>query len=231
MTINISAEQTIINQIMALLPEVKSKKEHTLQRGESLWGLAQKELGTKELSNREIRDYMLLIAKINNLTTVEKMNGLKANQKIYLPDEIVENNIIKNLSTKERSDFQKTVDSVIQILQNDKTVHVKKATPRFMNLFHIFRTKRYPSGFVSTESPVLSFSLDKNAKIKDVTMDDIKNFNPLQQDYIMDKNGNVEINSYPPKPLEKLNKQDKQTLFNEIYKRYEEYKKNPQVFY
>lgn len=231
MTNNISAEQAIINQVMRTLPEVKTKKEHIMKSGESLWGLAQKELGKKQVSNREIRDYMLLIAKINNLTTVEKMNGLKANQKIYLPGEIAKNNIIKNMSKKELSDFEKTIDSVIQILQTDKTVHVKKATPGFMNLFHIFRTKRYPSGFVSSESPVLSFQLDKNNKIKNITMDDIKNFNPLQHDYKIDKTGRVKINEYPPKPSEKLSDEDKEILFNEIYKQYEGYKKNPRIFY
>lgn len=231
MTNNISSEQAVINQVMASLPEVKSKKVHTLQKGESLWGLARKELGKEKLSNREIRDYMLLIAKINNLTTVEKMNGLKANQKIYLPEEIAENSVVKNMSAKERSDLEKTIESVIHILQTDESVHVKKAAPEFMNLYHIFRTKRYPSGFVSSESPVLSFKMDKKEKIQNITMDDNKNFNPLQQDYEIDKNGKVKINGYPPKPFKSLSNEDKQTLFNEVYKQYEEYKQDPQVFY
>ena len=82
----VSAEQKLINQVFEKLPEVKAKKEHTLKQGESLWGLAKQQLGNnKNLSNREIRDYMLLIAKINGFDNVEKMNGLKANKKIYLP--------------------------------------------------------------------------------------------------------------------------------------------------
>ena len=33
----ISAEQAVINYVMASLPEVESKKEYTLKSGESLW--------------------------------------------------------------------------------------------------------------------------------------------------------------------------------------------------
>lgn len=225
---NISTEQAVINQVMASLPEVKSKKEHTLKSGESLWSIAKRELGGKNLSNREIRDYMLLIAKLNNLTTVDKMNELYVNQKIYLPDEILR---ISAGNHKERSDLEKSVDSIINILQNDKTVRVKRATPEFLNLFHIFHEKVYPSGFRSSESPVLSFRLDENEKIRDVSMDDLKNINTIHYDYEIDSNGKAEIDIYPERPAEQLGRKDKEALFNEIYKQYESYKKNPIRFY
>ena len=225
---NISTEQAVINQVMASLPEVKSKKEHTLKSGESLWSIAKRELGGKNLSNREIRDYMLLIAKLNNLTTVDKMNELYVNQKIYLPAEIPR---ISAQNHKERSDLEKSVDSIINILQNDKTVRVKRATPEFLNLFHIFHEKVYPSGFRSSESSVLSFRLDENEKIRDVSMDDLKNINTIHYDYEIDSNGKAEIDIYPERPAEQLGRKDKEALFNEIYKQYESYKKNPIRFY
>ena len=43
--------------------------------------------------------------------------------------------------------------------------------------------------------------------------------------------GKVKINGYPPKPFKSLSNEDRQTLFNEVYKQYEEYKQDPQVFY
>ena len=81
----ISKQQAYINAAMAKLPDVKNKKEHILKKGETLWKKKKKNLNKKNASNNEINNRMLLIAKINNLKTVEKMNNLKVNQKIYLP--------------------------------------------------------------------------------------------------------------------------------------------------
>ena len=58
----VSAEQAIINQVFDALPEVKSKKEHVLKKGESLWGLAKQELGNKNLSNRDLHHHAMRIA-------------------------------------------------------------------------------------------------------------------------------------------------------------------------
>ena len=79
---SISAEQAYVNELMSNLPEVKDKKEYTLKKGESLWKIAKRELAAQNPTNEEIRDYMLLIAKLNNLTSTEKMNALKVNETI-----------------------------------------------------------------------------------------------------------------------------------------------------
>ena len=89
MSVQISQEQQYINAVMAKLPEIKSKKVHTLKTGDSLWSLAKESLG-KKASNQEISMRMLMIAKLNNLTTIEQMNNLKATEKIYLPETYIE---------------------------------------------------------------------------------------------------------------------------------------------
>ena len=224
----ISAEQAVINQVMASLPEVKSKKEYTLKSGDSLWNIAKKELGGKKLSNREIRDYMLLIAKLNNLTTVEKMNGLYANQKIYLPQDIAGKN---PTDPQARTELEKSVDSVIDILRNDKTIYVRKATPDFINSYHVFRKRSFVQGMSPLESHLLYFTLDKNNKIRSVSIDDVKNLNRISLDYDIDANGQAKTNVYPKPPVQQLKQEDKEALFKEIYNQYENYKKNPKRFY
>ena len=224
----ISAEQAVINYVMASLPEVESKKEYTLKSGESLWGIAKQELGGKKLSNREIRDYMLLIAKLNNLTTVEKMNGLHANQKIYLPAQ-VSGQVPKDIQT--RTDLEKSIDDVINILQNDKTVYIRKGTPDFINIYHVFRKKAYDQGYLPMEKVVLSFCMDKNGKIKNIAMNDLKDINSVAFDYEIDANGRTKTKIYPKRPIQQLKKEDMDVLFKEVYNQYENYKKNPKRYY
>ena len=88
MTDPVSNEKLYINAMMKKLPDTKEKHEYVIQRGDNLWNLAKRMLNKKQASNKEISDYMLLIAKLNNLDTVEKMNSVKIAQKIYLPDKI-----------------------------------------------------------------------------------------------------------------------------------------------
>ena len=94
---SVSNEQAYINAMMAKLPEVNAKEEYSLKKGDSLWSLAKKCLNDKTASNAETANYMLLIAKLNNLDSVEKMNGLKVGQKIYLPDEIIKEQVNKSV--------------------------------------------------------------------------------------------------------------------------------------
>lgn len=227
----ISTEQAIINNVFAELPEVKSKKEHVLKHGDSLWKLAKRELGNKKLSDREIRDYMFLIAKLNGLDTLEKMNNLFVNQKIYLPVDVEKTQ--KNNQKNSNSKFQNSLQSIINTLKNDKTVYVNKAIFGSHNfgLYHIFHRKKYESGFVSNQSPVLSFQLDKNGKIKDIVFDDKENILPISFDYKVDKNGKTVINKYPYELVENLSNQDKEVLFGEILKHYENYQKQPKRHY
>lgn len=99
---SVSNEQAYINALMAKLPDVKEKEEYSLKKGDSLWSLAKKCLNDQNASNAKTANYMLLIAKLNKLDTVEKMNGLKVGQKIYLPNEILKS----ENPTKIRSDAE-----------------------------------------------------------------------------------------------------------------------------
>ncbi len=227
----VSAEQNLINQVFEKLPEVKAKKEHTLKQGESLWGLAKQQLGNnKNLSNREIRDYMLLIAKINGLDTVEKMNGLKANQKIYLPSG---ENEVKKITVKEKSSIQKTIENLIDVLKNDKTVYVNPALfgATASNLFHIFHHKKYEGGYFSMQSPVLTFDVDRNGNIELISIDDINDKYSGQYDYDMKKDGNVHLRRYRKPVVEKVDEQTTKALFDEVEKHYENYLKTSKRYY
>lgn len=223
MSNTISAEQALINVVMAYLPEVKTKKEYTLKQGESLWAIAKRELGSENLSNKEVRDYMLLIAKLNDLNTVEKMNGLKASEKIYLPENIeAAQKSVK--SVKDKSSVGKTVENLVNILKNDKTVHVQRGLTLSADLYHVYNEKKYPSGWVSKSSPVLSFKVDKNDNIENISADDVNDICRAQYDYHIDKNGNVNFRKYPYKTVGKLTKEDKAELFNQIEEIYKKYK-------
>ena len=125
------------------------------------------------------------------------------------------------------------MQSIINTLKNDKTVYVNKAIFGSHNfgLYHIFHRKKYESGFVSSQSPVLSFQLDKNGKIKDIVFDDKENILPISFDYKVDKNGKTVINKYPYELVENLSNQDKEVLFGEILKHYENYQKQPKRHY
>lgn len=226
----VSAEQAIINQVFEALPEVKSKKEHILKKGESLWGLAKQELGNKNLSNREIRDYMLLIAKLNGLDTVKKMNGLMANQKIYLPESTGE---IHKMTVKEKSTVDKTVEDLVNTLKNDKTVYVKGVLfgATNSNLFHIFKEKSYPNGYRSTQSPVLSFNIDKNGEVVNLTTNDVEDIFPTRYDYEIQKDGKVHLRNYPPKVVDKLDEEQTAALFGEVQNLYNTYQKQPKKYY
>ena len=226
----VSAEQAVINQVFEKLPEVKSKKEYTLKNGESLWGLAKQELGGKNLTNREIRDYMLLIAKLNGLDTVEKMNGLMANQKIYLPELTGK---LKNSVKESKNSIDKTVDALLNTLKNDKSVHVKGSMFGAMhsNLYHIFKEKTYSSGYKTNESPVLSFVVDREGSVQTISTDDTQDIFAIRYDYDIDKKGNVILPDYPAKKAGNLDKTQKESLFGEVQKLYDDYNKQPKRYY
>ena len=152
MSVQISQEQQYINAVMAKLPEIKNKKEHTLKKGESLWSLAKQALH-QNATNQEISTLMLMIAKLNNLTTIEKMNNLKASEKIYLPEDCVDKN--GNIK-RELNDSEKTALDVLHTLQTDENLRLQDPFS-YCNpgrLYHVYNKHKYPSVFVSHSHPV-----------------------------------------------------------------------------
>ncbi|MCR5265809.1 MAG: hypothetical protein K6E29_04355 [Cyanobacteria bacterium RUI128] len=79
-----SRENAYVQQRFSQLPEAEKGEARVIKRGESLWNIARSELG-QNAKKAEVNDYMLLLAKVNGLDSVEKMNSLQANTTIYLP--------------------------------------------------------------------------------------------------------------------------------------------------
>jgi len=70
---------------METLPPASRGEIHQVRKGESLWKIAEAKLG-KQASKAQKTDYMFQIAKLNELDTSAKMNNLKINQELYLPE-------------------------------------------------------------------------------------------------------------------------------------------------
>lgn len=73
------------NLTMAKMPEVKKGSEYTIKKGDSLWAIAKSQLGSNA-KRSDILDYTYRIAKLNNYDSIKKMNSIKVNDKILLPE-------------------------------------------------------------------------------------------------------------------------------------------------
>lgn len=210
----ISSEQAYINYVMKRLPEVERGDVHIMQKGDNLWNLAKQALNKKNASNQEISDYMLLIAKLNNLETIEEMNSLKVSDKIYLPEkasvQIVDN--VSKKSAEPQSPAEKSIQNLKETIMNDKTIFTEQAYPRSLNLYHVYNNYyNKETGYRSFKHPLMSVSLDQNGNIKNIAFDDTeKNRNPIKYDYDMDANGNIIVDNYTRQT--KVGKMDKDDL-------------------
>lgn len=208
---NLESQQAYIDSVMKRLPDVKKGAVHTMQKGDNLWNLAKKALGGKNLSNQQVSDYMLLIAKLNNLDTVEKMNGLKISDKIYMPESasiqsskasITQNSNEVRLPAappmKEYTSAEQSILALKEIITNDKTVFVEQAYPRMINLFHVYNDYKNPeTGYHSRKHPLLSFKRDKENKIVELSFEDkFEEKDSYKYDYDMDAKGNIIIDKY-----------------------------------
>ncbi len=221
----VSSEQAYINYVMKNLPDVKRGNIHTMQKGDNLWNLAKKALNKKDATNQEISNYMLLIAKLNNLETVEKMNSLKVSDKIYMPDTSA-SQALKSVgkdNSEPRTAAEISIQNLKETLINDNTVFTEQAYPRFLNLYHVYNNYyNEETGYRSFKHPLMSVNLDKNGNIKKITFDDTeKNRNPIKYDYDMDANGNIVIDNYGRQTnVGKMDKEEltelKQILQNQI---------------
>ncbi len=221
----VSSEQAYINYVMKNLPDVKRGNIHTMQKGDNLWNLAKQALNKKDATNQEISNYMLLIAKLNNLETVEKMNSLKVSDKIYMPDTSA-SQALKSVgkdNSEPRTAAEISIQNLKETLINDNTVFTEQAYPRFLNLYHVYNNYyNEETGYRSFKHPLMSVNLDKNGNIKKITFDDTeKNRNPIKYDYDMDANGNIVIDNYGRQTnVGKMDKEEltelKQILQNQI---------------
>ncbi len=210
---SVSNEQAYINALMAKLPDVKEKEEYSLKKGDSLWSLAKKCLNDQNASNAKTANYMLLIAKLNKLDTVEKMNGLKVGEKIYLPNEIVKS---ENL-TKVRNDAENTLIKTIDVLENDKTLKLEKANMQYGQCYHLYRKKNANDDFKLDRKLVLSFNVNRNGEIDVVSMNDAKkDLYAFGYDYDVDQKGNIIEAKYPHEIIGKLSKEENLMLRSKL---------------
>ncbi len=213
MTEKISAEQRYVTAIMRRLPNAEKGKVHTVKDGDCLWNIAKRELNKKNAKNSEICDYVFLIAKLNNLDTIEKMNSLKVSDKIYLPKSQkvqtsasnntaeapkVRNNALKKPAeiSKEFTDAEISILNLKKILLDDKTVNIEKmykGYPSDNDIYTVYNSSKYSDSFVTTKHPIISFTQDrKSGKIKSLSFDNqIKDKYFGKFDYDMDDKGNI----------------------------------------
>ncbi len=183
-------EHKYIDYMFARLPDVQRGGAHKLKKGESLWGLAKKELNNPKASNSEISEYMLLIAKLNKLDTIEKMNGLKVNDEIYLPSVQSGNAAVK--TSKTLTDAEQTLADIKETLLNDKTLHVTQASPKSIRMYHVYNhCTNEKTGYTTQYHPVISFTLDKNGKFKDASFEGKNNINSFGYDYDFGSDGEI----------------------------------------
>lgn len=210
---SVSNEQAYINALMAKLPDVKEKEEYSLKKGDSLWSLAKKCLNDQNASNAKTANYMLLIAKLNKLDTVEKMNGLKVGQKIYLPNEILKS----ENPTKIRSDAENTLIKTIDVLENDKTLKLEKANMEYGQCYHLYRKRNANDDFKLDRKLVLSFNVNRKGEIDVVSMNDAKkDLYAFGYDYDVDQKGNIIEAKYPHDVKGKLSKEENLALRSKL---------------
>lgn len=82
---DIKAEDSYISYMMQKLPEPQKGEVRVVKKGDSLWNIAKEAVGSSKASKADISEYMLLIAKANGLDSFDKMNNIKAFDKIYMP--------------------------------------------------------------------------------------------------------------------------------------------------
>lgn len=225
----ISSEQSYVNYVMNRLPNVEKGEVHTMKRGDSLWNLAKRELNKKNATNKEISDYMLLIAKLNNLDTIEKMNGLKVADKIYLPQVSEASNNTKVVSANKpqetKADLTAAENSILKlkdIILNDKTVTVEKMYKGYKSstdLYHVYTDYTSPTGYHSRKHPVMSFTKNHNtSKITSVTFNNQdSDILSGKDDYEMDSKGNIKINNFMhPQKVGKLDNTELDQLYSKL---------------
>lgn len=197
---NISEQQNYINYVMNKLPYVRRGDVHILQKGDNLWNLAKKALNKDKASNREISEYMLLIAKLNDLDTVEKMNSLKISDKIYMPETLSKNitsDVQNEINEKRLTSAERSILALKDVILNDKTVFTEMAYPRSINLYHVYNNyTNSETGYNSPKHPLITFKLDKNGNVKTVSYNDEKPLRKIKYDYDMDAKGNIIIDDY-----------------------------------
>ena len=162
---------------------------------------------------------MLLIAKLNNFNSVEKMNNLHIAQRIYLPDKISKQNENTPVKVRVKTDAEKSIMRAYDILKSSKSIKVDEAGLKFTKCYHVYNKKLDKNGYSYTYDPIMSFNTDSKGKIVRMSLEDVKgDIDPYGYDYVVDEKGNINTRKYPYTLKGKLSQQEKDCIHNELYK-------------
>lgn len=196
--VDIAAENKYISYVMDRIytDEVKTDS-YKVKKGDSLWNLAKQELNKdgKKASNQEISNYMLLIAKMNGMDSYEKMNDLKYDQTIFLPD-TDKTSAREYLELTRTSVAKKSLEELLALIGTDESVNVEQsylgAYSRYDN-YNVYNRKDYGNGYKTDKHPLLSFTLDKEeGNLTSVVFDNTtQDLDRYAYDYKMNADGKI----------------------------------------
>lgn len=214
--VDIAAENKYIRYMMNKLPEEKAQGEIQVGKNDNLWTIAKKAISNgKKVSNAEISEYMLRIAKLNGLDTYEKMNSVKINTKLRMPDKVKSTNPMQQNKVQQRTSSEKSALDMIATLFNDKTIFVEN--PRLGTrtpIYHVYN-KYEKDGYISYKHPVVTFEMQEDGKLKKASFEDTsENIYPLGYDYNLDGTGRIYKNkyNYNTQQVGRLSKEEMQQL-------------------
>ena len=132
---DIKAEDSYISYMMQKLPKPQKGEVRVVKKGDSLWNIAKEAVGSSKASKADISEYMLLIAKANGLDSFDKMNNIKAFDKIYMPkvQKNINNssqkaNVVKSTTTQSKNlSSQQSAKPAAQQANMTKTMTPKPA--------------------------------------------------------------------------------------------------------
>ena len=210
----ISAENAYVRYMMEKLPDTKKGKEYTIKRGDSLWNLAKTELNKSQpATNAEISKYMLLIAKLNGMETIEEMNNIKAQEVIYLPDteEVSARSLINSPDKpKELNSAEQSFQDVLNTVLNDKSITIEQSYPSLKNkMYHVYTKRADRVNNFSNKSPVLSFILKQDGNVDNISFEDINgDQNRYGYDYDLTRDGKITTHDYKNEPRGNIGNED-----------------------
>ena len=201
---------------MAKLPDVERGEKRTIRRGDCLWNIAKEEVKKQgKATNSAISEYMLQIAKLNELDTPKKRKCLKIGSEIYLPGQQKSGG--KSV-TQSVNPAEKSFSDIAKSILNDKTLFIQNAnlTLKSTKVYHVFvkdDTKKVPWG----RKLLCSFSTTADGKIKDISFENSdKNINPYGYDYNINVRGNISAYAYPYESKGKIDESQYKAVNNKL---------------
>lgn len=217
----VNETQAYINYMMRKLPDVQKGETRKIKKGDCLWNIAKQELNNPKATNQQISEYMLLIAKLNNMQTMDKMNNLKIDDEIYLPalqGKAASSEKPVAPETKPKTDAEQAFLKIKDDLNAKNITEVTQASPRFLKMYHVYQHyENKESGYVTDLHPLISFNVDKNGKFVKGSFEGAQNINNYGYDYNIDANGVITENMKYRSPIKgKISPEDMKNVMKQL---------------